>query len=284
MNEIVACFVMEQTSEPTTPKIMNVVRQEGVEYVRFRACLQDFNVYNRNGRNYFLEPMKAAWEDDHIRELIANNTFFGENGHPSSSDPKRIVSIDPNNCCHRIVSKEFVGTSVFGIVESLNDYNGPGHQLMGHVLQGAKTAFSLRALAPITKIDANRGEIRAKPRIITYDRVVLPSHKAAYQTDEGITMVHESTGLGGITIDNKDICVPVNSSVMESLGDFLVDESRQVQNFINTYDIAYESVSLDSTGNNLILQEAFDDNIRRTFTVSMESYVRDQVSEILRKL
>lgn len=284
MKEIVACLIMEQTSEPATPKILNVIKQQGVEYVRFRSCLQDFGVFNRNNRNYFLAPMKEAWEDDHIRELMANNTFFGENGHPCSNDPKRVVSIDPNNCCHRIVDKEFIGNSVYGIIETLNDYNGPGHKLMGHVLQGAKTAFSLRALAPITKVDKNRGEIRSKPRIITYDRVILPSHRVAYQTDDGITMIHESADLSVATPTHNDLCIPVSANVMESLGDFLLEESKEVKSFVDIFDVNYESVSLDKTGNNLILQESVYDNSRRTFVVSMESYVRDQVSDILRKL
>lgn len=284
MKEIVACLIMEQTSEPATPKILNVIQQQGVEYVRFRSCLQDFGVFNRNNRNYFLAPMQEAWEDDHIRELMANGTFFGENGHPCSSDPKRVVSIDPNNCCHRIINKEFVGNSVYGIVETLNDYDGPGHMLMGHILQGSKTAFSLRALAPITKVDANRGEIRTKPRIITYDRVILPSHKKAYQTDDGITLVHESSNNIDYNLLHDDRCIPISQSLMESLGEFILEESKEIKSFTNIFNVDFERVSLDKTGKNIILQESYYDNTRRTFTVSMESYVRDQVSDILRKL
>ena len=131
-NDIVACLVMEQVSEPTTPEIISVIQQPGVDYVRFRTCLQDFNTFNRNNRNYFKEPMHAAWKAEHIQELLANQTFYGENGHPNTKDPSRIVSIDPNNISHRIVSPEFIGNTVFGIIDTANDYNGPGNQFKGH--------------------------------------------------------------------------------------------------------------------------------------------------------
>lgn len=284
-NDIVACLVMEQVSEPTTPEIISVIQQPGVDYVRFRTCLQDFNTFNRNNRNYFKEPMHAAWKAEHIQELLANQTFYGENGHPNTKDPSRIVSIDPNNISHRIVSPEFIGNTVFGIIDTANDYNGPGNQFKGHILQGAKAAFSLRALAPITKIDAQRCEIRSTPRIITYDRVILPSHKCAYQTDEGITAVHESVGLQPVTnVQLGDVCIPVSESSMADITTFLLEESKEVKSFMDVFEVAYETVCLDKSGKNLIFQEAFANGERRTFTVAMESYVKDQVADILRNM
>lgn len=284
MKEILACLVMEQVSEPMVPKIVNVIEHPGVEYVRFHTCLQDFEVFNRNGRNYFQKPIQEAWNDEHIVELMAAGTFFGENGHPMTKDPERIVTIDPNNCSHRIIDKEFIGNKLFATIDTLNDVDGPGRKLMGHILQGAKTAFSLRALAPITRIDAKRGEIRSKPRIITYDRVILPSHKVAYQDDSGITMIRESTDITIPTEANESVCIPVNHAIMESLGSFLLEESKDIKSFVDVFDVACEHVQLDSTGKNLILQESMKDGQRRTFTVAMESYVRDQVHDILRKL
>lgn len=285
-NEIVACLVMEQTTEPQTPEIMQVINQPGTDYVRFRTCLQNFNTFNRNNRNYFREPMVKAWEAEHIQELLRYGTFFGENGHPNTKDPQRVVSIDPNNLSHRIVSYEFVGDTVFGIIDTANDYNGPGHQFKGHILQGAKAAFSLRALAPITKIDATRGEIRSTPRIITYDRVILPSHKVAYQTDDPITAIHESTGVAAIATEQVgDICIPVSECLgLPGLSDFLLEESNMAKNIADMFEINYESATLDSTGKNLVLQESTVDGTRRTFTVGLEDYVQEQVSDILRNM
>lgn len=285
-NEIVACLLMEQVSEPEVPKIINVIKQPGANYARFQTCLQDFDVFNRNLRKYLLQPMREAWEDEHIRELMSMGTFFGENGHPLTKDPQRIVTIDPNNCCHRILDKEFVGNKLYATIETLNDGNGPGASLLGHILQGAKTAFSLRALAPITKVEAGRGEIRSKPRIITYDRVILPSHKVAYQQGDSIELIHESTMVDTqpTVVKHEDVCVEINQTTMESLCNFLVEESKNIKSFIDIFDVDCEHVQLDSTGKNLILQESDVCGTKRTFTVSMESYVRDQVHDILRKL
>ena len=71
---------------------------------------------------------------------------------------------------------------------------------------------------------------------------------------------------------------------MESLGEYILEESKNIKSFMNAFEVDFDRVSLDKSGENLILQESYYDNTRRTFTVSMESYVRDQVSDILRKL
>ena len=285
-NEIVASMVMEQTLEPQRPKIVHVESSPGLHFVRFRACLQDFGKYNRNGRNYFPIPMKASWEAPHVKELIKRGDFFGEAGHPNSKDPQRVVSIDPARCCHRIIDKEFIGNAVFGIIETLND-KMLGEQFMGHILQGCSAAFSLRALCPITKIDASHGEVRSKSHIIAYDRVILPSHESAYQDDgevEEITgAVSESTNPLVSHIDaDVNIAVPVTESVLTN---FFVDESKNLKSIIDVFEVAYDNITYEPTTESVILREKPNESgERRMFTVHLESYVKNQVSDILSNL
>ena len=170
-NKPIASIIMEATMEPTKPEIVKSVNAPNMFYVTFKSCLQSFDCFNRNKRNYALNAMTEAIKADHIRELIAKGTWTGENGHPDSTDIKRILSIDPTKICHRICDVEFRGKLLYGTIETLND-DIWGKQFSKHILQGLEASFSLRALAAIQKLPDGRGIIKTKPqgKIRTYKR------------------------------------------------------------------------------------------------------------------
>lgn len=298
-HEVIASMIIEQAMEPVKPKILHVEKSPGVNYVRFYACLQDFDVFNRNNRKYLFQPMVESWNAPHIQELIHYGDLFGENGHPITTDPIRVVTIDPKLACHRIVGVEFKGKSLYGTIETLNDEQW-GKQFMMHILQGCYAAFSLRALAPLTKIDATRCEIRSKCHVVTEDRVILPSHNKAYQqSSKPVEVMTESYhGDDLITATNKILeqygnrseeNVNINFTVQESAAcadivKYLLEESHNIKDIVDHFDIAYESAWLSSDHKNVILREKPDaTGGRRTFTVSMENYVQNEVSNILRE-
>jgi hypothetical protein len=297
-HEVVASMIIEQTMEPVKPKILHVEKSPGVNFVRFYACLQDFDVFNRNNRKYLLQPMIESWNSPHIQELIHYGDLFGENGHPITQDPIRVVTIDPKLCCHRIVGVEFKGKSLYGTIETLNDEQW-GKQFMMHILQGCWAAFSLRALAPLTKIDATRCEIRSKCHVVTEDRVILPSHKKAYQQGTPGEIISESA-IGGVDIvaatnkilesygNKSEENVNINFAVSESAGmdmvRYLLEESHNIKDIVDHFEIQYEGAWLSPDHKSVILKEKADSTGgKRTFVVSMENYVQSEVSEMLRK-
>ena len=81
--ETMAVFVCEQTTEPQQVKY-EYVKSPSVEFLRFRACLQGYDEWNRNNRWYGLEPMRKSWKAKHIAEMESTGTFFGEYGHPDA--------------------------------------------------------------------------------------------------------------------------------------------------------------------------------------------------------
>ena len=289
--EIVATLIMEQVMEPSKPKIVHVENSPGLNFVRFRACLQDFDVFNRNNRKYMLQPMMESWQAPHIQELISRGDMFGECGHPISKDPMRVVTIDPKLCCHRIVSIEFVGKSLFGIVETLND-DMYGKQFMQHILQGCAAAFSLRALAPLTKIDATRCVIKQKCHIVTEDRVILPSHKNAYQDMRAPVEVIKKlavtesailpsiSSLGNSNEEDVNISIPVTES--SEMIKYLLDESHTLKEIVDHFEVGYESAYLSNDKKSVILTESPDiTGNRRMFQVNLESYIEQEVLDIL---
>ena len=292
-NEVIASIIIEQAMEPVKPKIIHVENTPNLFFARFEACLQDFDVFNRNKRKYLYQPMVESWNAPHVKELIQRGDMFGEAGHPITKDPVRVVSIDPKLACHRIIDYRFQGRSLYGTIETLND-DMYGKQFTKHILQGCTAAFSLRALAPLTKIDATRCEIRSKCHIVTEDRVILPSHNKAYAENASTQLVtsaviNESTqvmdsirALGNSSETDVNISYPVTESV--ELTQYLLEESHNIKEIIDHFEVAYESAYLSKDKKTMLLTEKADVyGGKKTFAVSLESYLNDEVSAMLRK-
>ena len=283
-SEIMTVFVCEQTTEPQKMKINYISDKPGLKFVRFGATLQTYNEWNRNNRKYMLEPMKKTWNAPHIREMIRTGTWLGECGHPISEDAKRIVTIDPKVCSHRIIDFEFRGNSVHGTIETLNDAGSYGTQFMHELMQGVMGAFSIRALVPLTKVDAVRCEVRSPGHLITADRVILPSHKAAYQDTTGTPeMFVSSTESTMIPPGNgsKDLTVAVESSFL----DYVMEESVNLKTIINNFEVDYESCILNPKDKTVLLREAADETgFKRTAIVKVEDHLKREISSMLADL
>lgn len=296
--ETMAAFVCEQTTEPQQLRYEHV-KEPSVEYIRFRACLQVYDEWNRNNRWYGLAPMRKSWAAKHIKEMESTGTFYGEYGHPvESSDVKRIVTIDPKLACHRICSHEFQGNKVYGIIETLNDGNkGWGTVLMRRVLQGAKAAFSIRALVPLTKVDAVRCKVLQPGHIVTVDSVILPSHIGAYQDNGTVTYVHtpavtESTqfslsGTGRSPIGNSsdDFSIAAEGTGIEFVK-YLADKSINVKGIVENFEIIPKSIRYNTDNNTFVISEAANpmNGFRKTTIVKADKYISDEVSKIMANL
>ena len=282
MEQVQGYIVMESAMEPMKPKIIETVNEPNMFYVRFRTCLQSFDCFNRNKRNYNLRPMMEAVKADHIQELLYKGTWCGENGHPDSTDIKRILSIDMTKICHRIIDLEFQGNLLYGTIETLND-DAWGKQFTKHILQGLHPSFSLRALADITKLGDGRGIIKTKPHIVTYDRVILPSHREAYMDNsKPITLVQSATESAtiqesyipeGNTFD--DTVHEVNESAIASVLDYVKEESSTFKELATFFDANYDSVSLVDES-----KVCINDGDRKII-VCLEDYIRHDIASYM---
>ena len=273
--------------EPMQPKIIETVNDPNMFFVRFRTCLQSFDCFNRNKRNYNLRPMMEAIKADHIQELLYKGTWCGENGHPDSTDIKRILSIDLTKICHRIIDVEFVGNLLYGTIETLND-DAWGKQFAKHILQGLHPSFSLRALAAITKLDGGRGMIKTKPHIVTYDRVILPSHREAYMDNsKPITLVQPATEATTVTTEEfnpadgnsfSDMIQSVDESAIPESLDYVKEESTRFKELATFFDANYNSVTLINEN-----QVCINDGNKKII-VCLEDYIRNDISNYMKSL
>jgi len=159
--------------------------------VRFTAILQSFNVLNRNGRIYPQHKMEQAVEN--LMHFVQNKELLGEFGHPENVvTPERLFVIHPQHVSHRIEKVWIEGNLLMGEVVTTGPW---GPELARMVLDGNNVGFSGRIYVSKWDRDPETGAMivsdDAVVRIITYDAVVIPSHKEAYTKSETVTVATE---------------------------------------------------------------------------------------------
>lgn len=276
-NEVVATIVMEETSPGGPARHLDVIDRESLFYVKFVTVLQEFNAENRNRRTYYKDPMWESLNLPHLQELRAKHTWAGECGHPMSDETKRILTIDPKLISHTINKIWLEGNLLYGEVETLDDGGGYGTKFTKNILQGQEPAFSLRALAQLVKLADGSQVVRTRSHVVTYDRVILPSHNKAYRDEsKPIEKIYKDVTLEGNCITDEPRLVPVHES---SLVDYIMEESKNIDIVSSMVDVCKESCTFTSDLKNLVVKEG-----SQTYLVNVEDKIRDDVMNYLSKL
>lgn len=276
-----ATVIMESEGPWVKPDIISCVDKANMFYVRFKSVLQALDRFNRNKRMYRNRAIAEGLNAPHLLELRGKGVWYGENGHPQTTDPQKVMNIDMTKICHTVDECNIQGDLVYGTITTLNDHMW-GRQMTEHVLQGKPQSFSLRALANIKRDNEGRGIVELPPHIVCYDRVSLPSHPEAYQVDGApikfcgpkANVVQEAWEY---ELDEKS----AQKLVMESAAKFCVDESYNVRDLINFFEVTYESIGFTPDGHGVILKDVEDGRI---YQISLENYVYDQVSDLFSDL
>jgi hypothetical protein len=229
--------VIEQSSPDNSDmKILDTHEDNnGLNYLRFSACLQSFGKRNRNRRLWLDSTMKQMLAAPHVPELLQRGGIPGENGHPvpatGAVTMERILTIDPNNMSHVIKDFTWKGNLLYGTIETLDEGpNSPGNKFMRNIMQGMDPSFSLRSVVPQRKNPDGSIDVTGAGRFVTFDRVILPSHEEAY-IDKSVPI--------------KDIITKNNfETVMESFTDYMINNSDKVRMIIDKMGPAMESAAI----------------------------------------
>lgn len=269
--ETIAMLVMESVGEPMKVTNLERVKENGLFYLRFNTVLQSLNTLNRNRRIYTNGCIEPALQAPHIQELKMKKTWFGEAGHPMSENTSRILTIDPKLVSHKIVDTVVRGDIVSGTIETLDD-DAYGTQMTKLILQGMEPAFSLRAMASLVKKNDGTSLANSRAHIVTYDWVVLPSHREAYR--DASSPIQKVTK----NIMNDGNCVTESAIVLteSAIRDFIAMESVNVSLVSNFYEVAKESMELTKDLNHVILREGSN-----TFMVKVEDKIKHEVKNFM---
>lgn len=240
----------ESTPADAKAEILDEHKSNGeVSYLRFRQCLQSFGQRNRNKRlwqaSHIRESLKHPWVVQHLEQ---KGGLPGENGHPSADtgelSMERLCKIDPNNICLLLKSYSFENNDrlLFGVVETIDDGNGPGNKLMRNIMQGIQPAVSCRTLVPQKKNPDGTIDVMGPGRLICYDRVFTPSHEEAFiDMSAGFTAVKSSLP--------KNTTMARESTALEcalkDLKDYALNKSDTTRFILDGLDVCMEGTFID---------------------------------------
>ena len=274
MNNVIGSIILEggATAEDTiiTDKIKNY---KGKDRVVAEGTLQDMDVENRNRRIYSKADLMPEINGPRMKELIKAKDFKGELGHPLTDDLVRQQNIDPKLVCVSFTKIWVDGNKVKGQFKGTNNAYGDEFDL--DLREGCKPAFSLRALGSIENIG---GKAYVKNiKIITYDRVIFPSHKVAYTekivSESAIIDAKKENDIYVINNDPGRI-IKIKDTDARTIINKLQRESANLDKVLNTFDGIMDQINLVNEST-VMMTSRFGDK----FYVNLENHIDNLIME-----
>ena len=262
-------YVMIETATTSQDFKPTIVRSMDKKRVVAEVILQEANEKNRNGRFYDSNELFPQITAPRTQELIQHGELRAENGHPLSKDIQRQSTIDPNNTVAIFLKLWTDGNFIKAHARGTN--NEKGEEFNQDLLDGFTPAWSLRALGSI--INTGRGAEVKNPKLITWDRVIYPSHPRAYT--QGI--VSESSSIV-LPKDDPGMLIPItNNQVI----DYIKHESANLRQVMETFEIFYDNIEL--------VNERFNPQVKLTsrdgniYVVNLETYLQNEIQNYCMK-
>lgn len=232
------------------------------------GCVQEANMKNRNGRFYDSRDLFPELVAPRQLELLRTGNMRGENGHPISKDLTRQQTIDPNNCV--VVYTKFWTDGDLVMANYFGTYNSLGEEFDKELRNGMSPSFSLRALGTIK--NTGRGAEVKGIKLITYDRVIYPSHDKAYTHK----LVSESASVNenNMYLDDNDPgrLIPITN---QSVLDYIKTESCTFKQIKESFDLLYDDIKLINGRS----QVQLTDKAGGIFVINLENYIHNEIME-----
>lgn len=288
-NNVIGCILCDAV----TAEVEFKVKQEDKNgYLIAEGILQEGDEVNRNRRYYPTEELRRSIMSPRAQELIESGNLKGEAGHPTDTSLARQSKVDPTLeqvwylklwMDGNFVKGRFTGTS-----------NDLGRSFNEDLRRGQRPSFSLRAVGSLVN-EAGRMTVR-KMQMITYDRVYFPSHSKAYTSHIVTTesalgfqspcktyQINEDSYFyakakeiqriaeaGNIVDVEQDIVTPLTQTEMNK---YIISESSRIDAVLNTFDVLYESMTLDPLMKTVTMKTKYGD----TISVYLEQAVQKEI-------
>lgn len=232
------------------------------------GILQDGDVINRNRRCYATADLKAQIACERTKELIRTGNMKGEQGHPMSDKVERQSTIDPANVVVKYLDIKMDGNLVIAKFTGTN--NQHGRDFNEDLLDGELPSFSLRALGGLESVGGKNYVKNLK--IITWDRVIYPSHKRAYTSNllkESACMEDYNQVIVQENYSGK--IIPINDP---KIIDYIKSESANVDLISNIMEFDKRGMTVLGNGNVRLFDES-----GASLIMSPEKYIKDEIME-----
>ena len=276
-NENIGYVVIETATTISDIQPAKIIKEDkNCNRVIAQGTLQEANEKNRNGRFYDSRDLFPQLTSPRTVELLRTGNLRAENGHPLSKELVRQQTIDPEKTVAIFLKLWTEGNFVKATFQGTNDARG--EEFNKDLLCGFSPSWSLRALGTIQ--NTGRGAEVKGIKVITWDRVIYPSHPRAYT--DGI--VSESAGIGinndsnvFLEQNDKGILIPITN---ESVINYIKSESANFKAIKESYDLLYDDIELINRGT----QVKLTDRSGGIFVVNLESYIHDEIMNECLKL
>ena len=286
----VGCILCEETATSVEFKIKG---EDKLGFVTAEGVVQQGNEVNRNRRFYPTEELARNLMSPRTKELVESGNFKGEAGHPTDTSLARQAKVDPRY--EQVWYKKFWMDGDYVKAWFTGTSNDLGKSFNDDLKRGQKPSFSLRAVGALTN-ENGRMTVR-NMQMIAYDRVYFPSHSKAYTshiitTESTLGYVKENiqyslpdddyfaakieeinalTEAGNILDGSGTIETPLTQSEMNG---YILAESNNVQDVINSFDVLYESMTLDPSMKLVTIKTKIGD----TIYLSLEEAVQKEIT------
>lgn len=228
------------------------------------GIIQTAEEENRNGRCYLQQDLLREIGCARTIELLSTGNMLSENGHPMDTSMMRQQTIDPNNTVARFLKIWMDGNNVMAHFKGTN--NAKGEEFDQDLREGVLPSWSLRALGSLENIRGRN--IVQNLRVITWDRVIFPSHPHAYTTK----LVTESYGdnpISAVESMNKNgMLIPITN---ESVLNYIKNESANIKSLLRQIDFMYESSAVVGRHVRLVAKNG------DIFMVNLENHIANEI-------
>lgn len=248
--------------------------RNGTNKVIAEGILQEADMKNRNTRWYGKEELFPQINSPRTIELVKTGNMRAENGHPLDSNIVRQQTVDPNNTVAIFLAMWTEDNFVKARFRGTN--NEKGAEFNQDLLDGFLPSWSLRALGRVVQTSRG-GEVKGL-KLITYDRVIYPSHDKAYTekiVSEGVVLTESGIVESGnrlyLPSDDSGLLIPI---ITPGVIDFIKQESANLQTFTESLEFEYNDISLTEN----VAQVRLMNNITGDIAlVNLEDHIRDEV-------
>lgn len=275
-NENIGYVVIETATTVSDIQPARIIKEDRKSNrVIAQGTLQEANEKNRNGRFYDSRDLFPQLTAPRTLELLNTGNLRAENGHPLSKELVRQQTIDPEKTVAIFLKLWTEGNFIKATFRGTNDARG--EEFNQDLLDGFSPSWSLRALGTIQ--NTGRGAEVKGIKVITWDRVIYPSHPRAYT--DGIV-----TESAGINTEGSNIWLPENDPgrlipiTNQSVINYIKSESANFKAIKESYDLLYDDIELINRGT----QVKLTDRAGGIFVVNLENYIHDEIMNDCLKL
>lgn len=219
---------------------LKIYDKNNIFFVEFDSVLQSFGVKNRNQRYYTADNVWAAIQTPKIQDLLAHDSWFGEQNHPTQEfqdkklSTERIRDVWMPNRSHKIMKPRIEGNLLKAKIQT-DAGTDAGIGFAKTIIQGMVPRFSCRSIATLKMIN---GKPTVVVRLlITYDWVFYPSHPEAEMIGNLEKPIVESVQDEPKNITPEDTFIP-----LEEILDLVGNKDVNTEILLESFDLGIEDL------------------------------------------